>query len=123
MSKFSCGSTHTERDVVQLVEGAKLISNSNTTGLWVILKSVCYAEINKSFSRKKQMIISTHSDYVLNSVKPENVFRVAYNSKIGTSVLPIRKTMTSREYAALRNYLESVGNLGEYWREGGFEDS
>jgi hypothetical protein len=34
--------------VVQLVEGAKLISNSNTTGLWVILKSVCYAEINRN---------------------------------------------------------------------------
>ena len=78
--------------------------------------------IIKSYSQKKQILISTHSDYVLNSVKPENVFRVNYAPKTGTSVHQIKKTMTNKEYAALRYYLQADGNLGEYWREGGFEE-
>jgi len=79
-------------------------------------------EIIKNFSRSKQMIISTHSDYVLDHVKPENVFRVSYDAKAGTSVHHIRKTMTAKEFSALRQYLDTEGNLGEYWREGGLEE-
>ena len=40
----------------------------------------------------------------------------------GTTARHIRKTMTSREYAALRHYLETEGNLGDYWREAGLGD-
>ena len=29
--------------------------------------------------------------------------------------------MTSKEFSALRNYLQHEGNLGDYWREGGLE--
>jgi hypothetical protein len=76
-------------------------------------------ELVKSHSRYKQIILSTHSDYVLDQVTPENVFRVTFNRSSGTSVRQIQKTMTSKEYSALRKYLDQEGNLGEYWREGG----
>jgi predicted ATP-dependent endonuclease of OLD family len=79
-------------------------------------------ELIKSFSRRKQMIISTHSDYVLDKVSPENVYRVALSWPDGTSARHIRKTMTAKEFAALRQYLEREGNLGDYWREGGLGD-
>lgn len=79
-------------------------------------------ELIKSYSRRKQMIISTHSDYVLDHVVPENVFRVTFDKTSGTLARHIRKTMTSKEFTALREYLEKEGNLGEYWREGGFGD-
>lgn len=77
-------------------------------------------EIIKSASEKKQMILSTHSDYVLDHVKPENVFRIGFDRVSGTIARQIRETMTSKEFAALREYLGKEGNLGEYWREGGF---
>jgi hypothetical protein len=79
-------------------------------------------ELIKSYSRRKQMIISTHSDYVLDHVSPDNVFRVTLDKSKGTVARHIRKTMTSKEYSALREYLEQEGNLGEYWREGGLGD-
>jgi Fe-S cluster assembly ATPase SufC len=79
-------------------------------------------ELIKSYSSHKQMILSTHSDYVLDHVKPENVYRVSFSKAQGTVARHIRKTMTSREFAALRDYLERQGNLGEYWREGGLGD-
>jgi ABC-type branched-subunit amino acid transport system ATPase component len=79
-------------------------------------------ELIKSYSRQKQMILSTHSDYVLDHVKPENVYSVSLAKSEGTIVRHIPKSMTSKELAALRRYLEREGNLGEYWREGGFGD-
>jgi|SRR5271157_3935605 len=79
-------------------------------------------ELIKSSSRHKQMILSTHSDYVLDHVSPDNVFRVTFDKTKGTVARHIRKTMTSKEYSALREYLEQEGNLGEYWREGGLGD-
>jgi hypothetical protein len=79
-------------------------------------------ELIKTYSRKKQMVLSTHSDYVLDHVEPANVFRVNRDRRLGTSVQHIRETMNSKEFAALRAYLDESGNLGEYWREGGLED-
>jgi predicted ATPase len=79
-------------------------------------------ELVKSYSNHKQMIMSTHSDYVLDHVRPDNVYRVSLQKAHGTIARPIRKTMTSKEFAALRDYLERDGNLGEYWREGGLGD-
>jgi hypothetical protein len=67
------------------------------------------------------MIISTHSDYVLDHVEPENVYPVSYDKTTGTSVNHISKLMTQREMAALKDYLNKEGNLGDYWREGGLE--
>ena len=79
-------------------------------------------ELIKKYSNEKQMIVSTHSDYVLDHVEPENVLSVKADPKEGTIVRHLRKTMSNREYAALRYYLEHEGNLGEYWREGGLEE-
>lgn len=79
-------------------------------------------ELVKSSSRSRQIILSTHSDYVLDHVRPENVFRVTFERSVGTTVHNISKSMTSKEYSALRGYLETTGNLGEYWREGGLGD-
>jgi ABC-type lipoprotein export system ATPase subunit len=76
-------------------------------------------EIIKDSSRRRQIIISTHSDYVLDHVQPENVYRIAFDKKHGTIIRHIRKIMTAAEMSALRKYLQSEGNLGEYWREGG----
>jgi hypothetical protein len=55
-------------------------------------------------------------------VKPENVYVVSFDRAEGTAVYKISKTMTSKELGALREYLATEGNLGEYWREGGLED-
>lgn len=79
-------------------------------------------EIIKSASERKQIILSTHSDYVLDHVKPENVYRITFDKGSGTIARQIRETMTSKEYGALRTYLDQEGNLGEYWREGGLGD-
>jgi Recombinational DNA repair ATPase (RecF pathway) len=79
-------------------------------------------ELIKSYSRDKQIVLSTHSDYVLDHIKPENVFRVTRDRQIGTNVRQIRNTMTAAEFDALRVYLDDSGNLGEYWREGGLGD-
>ena len=79
-------------------------------------------EVIKTYSEKKLMIISTHSDLVLDHVSPENVHRVTFSEDTGTVAHNIRKTMTAREFAALRVYLRQEGNLGEYWREGGLGD-
>ena len=80
-------------------------------------------ELIAVYSKQKQMIVSTHSDYVLDHVRPENVFSVTRHRSRGTEVRPIRRIMSQNDYAALRHYLDHEGNLGEYWREGGFEDT
>ncbi len=72
----------------------------------------------KTYSRDKQIVISTHSDFVLDKVKPENVYRVLRMPKKGTKITHIAKAMSKKELIALRNYLENEGNLGEYWKHG-----
>lgn len=72
-------------------------------------------------SRYKQIIISTHSDYVLDMLKPENILLVHKEYEIGTKVNSISKSMSANDYRVLKDYLESEGNLGEYWKEGGFD--
>jgi ABC-type lipoprotein export system ATPase subunit len=79
-------------------------------------------ELIAQYSKTKQMFVSTHSDYVLDKVDPSNVYTVQYHRNRGTGVTHIKSAMSSQEYSALRKYLESEGNLGEYWREGGLED-
>lgn len=48
-------------------------------------------ELIKSSARDKQIIISTHSDYVLDHVKPENVFQVFLEKERGTVVKHLTK--------------------------------
>jgi len=78
-------------------------------------------ELIKTYSREKQIVVTTHSDFVLDEVQPENVYKVTNVAEEGTKVSHITKSMSRRELAALHEYLETQGNLGEYWRHGGIE--
>lgn len=74
----------------------------------------------KTQSIQKQIIISTHSDFVLEQLIPENIILVSRNQEEGTIAKQLNKAMSKNDYSALRTYLEESGNLGEYWKEGGF---
>jgi len=74
-----------------------------------------------SQSHKKQIIISTHSDFVLDRLKPNNLLIVTKENKKGTIAKPLSKALSKNDYLALKNYLSETGNLGEYWKEGGFD--
>jgi len=73
-------------------------------------------------SRFKQIIISTHSDYVLDMLDPENILLVQKNYDSGTKVNSISNILSANEYRVLKEYLENEGNLGEYWKEGGLDN-
>lgn len=75
----------------------------------------------KAFSSQKQIIFSTHSDFVLDSLKPENVFLVKNSDKLGTTVKAIPKALSKQHFLALKGYLATEGNLGDYWRAGGID--
>ena len=79
-------------------------------------------EIIKESSLKKQIILSTHSDFVLDALDPTNIFIVRNDPQKGTVVRHVPSSMSTREYKALKNYLDSSGNLGEYWRHGELEE-
>jgi ABC-type Mn2+/Zn2+ transport system ATPase subunit len=79
-------------------------------------------ELIKSHSQQKQIIVSTHSDFVLDQLKPENVFLVNNSRASGTIVESLPESVSARGYKALKEYLNTSGNLGEYWRHAGFED-
>lgn len=77
-------------------------------------------ELIKLQSRDKQIVISTHSDFVLDHVSPENVVLVRHSSGKGTDAQLLSKSMAKNDFKALKTYLEDTGNLGDYWKEGGF---
>ena len=78
-------------------------------------------ELIKTYSTEKQIVVSTHSDFVLDQVPPESVHSVSRDLNNGTVIKHITKSMSSKELSALRTYLETEGNLGEYWRHGALE--
>ena len=78
-------------------------------------------ELIKTYSQQKQIILSTHSDFVLDQIEPRHVYRVSRDNKVGTKVTHVTESLSSAELLALRHYLDSEGNLGEYWRHGGLE--
>lgn len=78
-------------------------------------------ELIKSYSATKQVIFSTHSDFVLDRLTPEEVFLVTRRSKLGTSVRNVPRALSKSNFSSLKQYLEEAGNLGEYWRHGGFD--
>jgi predicted ATPase len=82
-----------------------------------LLKSIL--TLVKSYSASKQIIIATHSDFVLDTLAPENVFLVRKEHGQGTKVKAVTKALSSRDFAALKVYLADTGNLGEFWRHGG----
>jgi ABC-type lipoprotein export system ATPase subunit len=79
-------------------------------------------ELIKDESRRKQIIISTHSDFVLDHLKPENVILVDRIPNKGTKAGMISEALSKEDYKALKQYLKDSGSLGEYWRAGGFSD-
>lgn len=79
-------------------------------------------ELIKSQSKHKQIFISTHSDYVLDKLKPENVVLVRKTKDSGTIANSLPKSLSKNDFLALKEYLSESGNLGEYWKEGGFEN-
>lgn len=80
-------------------------------------------ELVKIYSTQKQILVSTHSDAVLDNVAIENVFGVIRDRELGTSVNSIKKRMSGEELAALRHYLSNEGSLGEYWKHGDLEEA
>jgi len=77
-------------------------------------------ELIKQFSKKKQIVISTHSDFVLDMLEPDQVYLVQNSPRSGTTVRNVPKLLSASNYRALKDYLATSGNLGEYWRHGGF---
>jgi ABC-type lipoprotein export system ATPase subunit len=79
-------------------------------------------ELIKQYAKQKQIIVSTHSDSVLDKVLFENVFGVTREGDKGTQVKSIRSRMSGPEVSALRHYLENEGSLGEFWKHGDLEE-
>ena len=78
-------------------------------------------ELIKVHSMHKQILISTHSDFVLDQVEPRNILRVTKERRVGTQVSSLKRSMSSKSYAALKKYLQTQGTLGEFWKHGGFD--
>jgi hypothetical protein len=83
-----------------------------------LLKSVI--EIIKEYDSRKQIIISTHSEFVLDNLEPEQVRIVDKPGDSGTAIRSLDEVMSKNEVKALRSYLSTVGGLGEFWRHSGF---
>lgn len=79
-------------------------------------------ELIKTQSKYKQIIISTHSDYVLDKLRPENVILIKKDKIKGTTASALTKSLSKNDFKALKEYLKESGNLGEYWKEGGFDN-
>ena len=78
-------------------------------------------ELIKNYAVEKQIIISTHSDLVLDSIEFESVFVVKRKENQGTTVTRVAKKIKNRELAAIKDYLENEGSLGEFWKHGDLE--
>jgi len=78
-------------------------------------------ELIKVYSKEKQIIISTHSDSVLDQLDLENVYTVRRTSDEGTVVKSLVKSLRGTDLLALKEYLETEGSLGEYWKHGDLE--
>jgi ABC-type lipoprotein export system ATPase subunit len=78
-------------------------------------------ELIKIYSKDKQILISTHSDSVLDKVSIDNVFKVRRTKEKGSEVSSIRRNMGAKELKALKDYLANEGSLGEYWKHGDLE--
>lgn len=76
-------------------------------------------ETIKTYAKRKQTIVSTHSDQLLDELEPKHLFVVEMTSG-GTSVAGLEGWLDRRQRDALHEYLMESGPLGEYWRSGGF---
>lgn len=86
-----------------------------------LLRSI--VEIIKDFSTEKQIIITTHSDFILDSLNPSDVFLVESQAKGGVKVQNLPEKLSAQNFSALRDFLRNSGGLGEYIRSGGISDA
>ena len=77
---------------------------------------------NAFYQNLDDNVISTHSDYVIDKLTPENVVLVRKTKESGTVASSLPKSLSRNDFRALKEYLSESGNLGEYWKEGGFEN-
>jgi predicted ATP-dependent endonuclease of OLD family len=99
--------------------GLILIEEPENSVHYKLLRDII--EIMKTESENKQIVFSTHSDYVLDMLKPEDIVFVE-NGADGTKAQKLPEYLSGDNYRGLRNYLENEGSLGQYWRAGGFDD-
>jgi hypothetical protein len=78
-------------------------------------------ELIKSYSKERQIIISTHSDYILDSLSPSSI-QFVKKEVSGTKVKPLAKSLNRKSLSVMKEYLSTEGSLGDYWRMGGFDD-
>jgi ABC-type lipoprotein export system ATPase subunit len=104
----------TERSNVLLIEEPEVCVHHG------LLASI--VELIKTYSKQKQIILSTHSDFVLDKVDPRHVYKVVRDDDKGTVVTHIPEAMSPDDFGALKDYLAKEGNLGEYWKHGGLEE-
>ncbi|HCK4348392.1 TPA: AAA family ATPase [Pseudomonas aeruginosa] len=74
-------------------------------------------QLIQSLSSEKQIIVSTHSDQLLDQLELNKVFRVTKSNE-GTEVSTLKNSLSPEELAELKSYLRDVGGLGEYWKHG-----
>lgn len=103
----------TERSSILLIEEPEVCVHHG------LLSSI--VELIKTYSRQKQIVLSTHSDFVLDQIEPRHVYRVSRDNRTGTNVTHLSKALPAKELSALKRYLDTQGNLGEYWRHGGLD--
>jgi len=71
----------------------------------------------KEHSKEKQIIITTHSNYLIGRLKQENLLILKNHKEDGTSAKPLEKLLSKRELKEFDEFLVEVGNLGDYWEE------
>ncbi len=76
-------------------------------------------ETIKAHAHRKQTIISTHSDLLVDQLEPRHMFVVEMTTN-GTAVKGLEQWLDKGGKKALHDYLDEAGPLGEYWRSGGF---
>lgn len=74
-------------------------------------------QLIKIYAEEKQIIISTHSDQLLDQLEIESVFKVERTDE-GTKTSSVKKSLSTEELRALKEYLRNEGGLGEYWKHG-----
>lgn len=72
----------------------------------------------KAYAHRKQTIISTHSDLLVDQLEPRHMFVVEMTTT-GTAVKGLEHWLDKGGKKALHEYLDEAGPLGEYWRSGG----
>lgn len=76
----------------------------------------------KNRSAEEQIFVSTHSDYILDFLIPDEVHVVQKNLKDGITVTALNSYLSKMDKKALTAFLKSEGSLGEYWRTGAIEE-